>query len=109
VLAHAEDKAQARGVAIFAYANNHYAGNGPATVREFEALWDVQRPPKAKAKRAENPRLFGARPSDPPPALSLAQIPFLDSASYHASALHVTGWTRKRKKRRRDGLAGAAP
>ena len=43
---------------IFAFANNHYAGNGPATVREFEALWKAQHPPKAKAKRVENLRLF---------------------------------------------------
>jgi uncharacterized protein YecE (DUF72 family) len=51
-------KIAGRGVPIFAFANNHYAGNGPATVREFEALWNAQRPPKAKAKRAENLRLF---------------------------------------------------
>jgi uncharacterized protein YecE (DUF72 family) len=52
------NKIAGRGVPIFAFANNHYAGNGPATVREFEALWNAQRPPKAKAKRAENLRLF---------------------------------------------------
>jgi uncharacterized protein YecE (DUF72 family) len=52
------NKIGGRGVPIFAYANNHYAGNGPATVRKFEALWNAQRPPNAKAKRAENLRLF---------------------------------------------------
>jgi uncharacterized protein YecE (DUF72 family) len=46
------------GMPIFAYANNHYAGNGPVTAREFEALWKAQGAPKAKAKRAENLRLF---------------------------------------------------
>jgi uncharacterized protein YecE (DUF72 family) len=29
-----------RGVTIFAYANNHYAGFGPATVAQFVKLWD---------------------------------------------------------------------
>jgi uncharacterized protein YecE (DUF72 family) len=29
-----------RGVSIFAYANNHYAGYGPATVRMFEEIFD---------------------------------------------------------------------
>src|ERR1019366_8049364 len=30
---------QKRGVAIFAYANNHYAGYSPATVELFRKLW----------------------------------------------------------------------
>jgi uncharacterized protein YecE (DUF72 family) len=29
-----------RGVSIFAYANNHYAGHGPASVRLFEEIFD---------------------------------------------------------------------
>jgi uncharacterized protein YecE (DUF72 family) len=29
----------ARNLRVFAYANNHYAGNGPATVNLFRALW----------------------------------------------------------------------
>jgi uncharacterized protein YecE (DUF72 family) len=29
-----------RGVSIFAYANNHYAGHGPATVRKFEEIFE---------------------------------------------------------------------
>ena len=29
-----------RGVSIFAYANNHYAGHGPATVRQFEEIFE---------------------------------------------------------------------
>jgi len=28
-----------RGVSVYAYANNHFAGHGPATVRLFEELW----------------------------------------------------------------------
>ena len=32
-------KFNGRGVAIFAYANNHYAGHAPATVRLFWELW----------------------------------------------------------------------
>jgi len=30
-----------RGVTIFTYANNHYAGFGPASVAQFLAFWDV--------------------------------------------------------------------
>jgi uncharacterized protein YecE (DUF72 family) len=52
------NKIAGRGVPIFAFANNHYAGNGPATAREFGALWKVQHPRNAKAKRPENLRLF---------------------------------------------------
>jgi uncharacterized protein YecE (DUF72 family) len=51
-------KIAGRGVPIFAFANNHYAGNGPATAREFEALWKAQHQPKPKGKRPENLRLF---------------------------------------------------
>jgi uncharacterized protein YecE (DUF72 family) len=29
-----------RGVTIYAYANNHYAGHGPATVAQFLELWN---------------------------------------------------------------------
>ncbi len=28
-----------RGILIYGYANNHYAGNGPATIRHFRDLW----------------------------------------------------------------------
>jgi uncharacterized protein YecE (DUF72 family) len=51
------NKIAGRGVPIFACANNHYAGNGPATARQFEALRKAQHPPKPNAKRAENLRL----------------------------------------------------
>ena len=33
-------KISGRGVPIFAYANNHYAGHAPATVRLFQELWE---------------------------------------------------------------------
>ena len=35
-------KFNARGIAIFAYANNHYAGHAPATIRLFQELWRKQ-------------------------------------------------------------------
>jgi uncharacterized protein YecE (DUF72 family) len=31
-----------RGITIFAYANNHYAGHGPATVAQFLKLWTTK-------------------------------------------------------------------
>jgi uncharacterized protein YecE (DUF72 family) len=31
-----------RGVVIYAYANNHYAGHGPATVAQFMKLWNAK-------------------------------------------------------------------
>jgi uncharacterized protein YecE (DUF72 family) len=30
----------ARNIKVFAYANNHYAGHAPATVRLFQRLWE---------------------------------------------------------------------
>ncbi len=33
-------KISGRGVPIFAYANNHYAGHAPATIRLFEQIWE---------------------------------------------------------------------
>jgi len=33
------DQAVRRGVQVYAYANNHYAGHGQATVRLFQELW----------------------------------------------------------------------
>ena len=32
-------RSQRRGVTILAYANNHYGGHAPATVRQFRELW----------------------------------------------------------------------
>lgn len=33
-------KVHKRKIQIFAYANNHYAGHAPATVRKFQEMWD---------------------------------------------------------------------
>ena len=33
----------ARNLKVFAYANNHYAGHGPATLKLFQQLWDNHR------------------------------------------------------------------
>ena len=43
-----------RGVIVFAYANNHYAGHAPATIKQFQQLWQAKglpelgKPPKTK-------------------------------------------------------------
>jgi len=34
----------ARGIKAFAYANNHYAGHGPATVKLFWDTWNIKKP-----------------------------------------------------------------
>ena len=36
-------KISGRGVPIFAYANNHYAGHAPATIKLFQKLWEKSR------------------------------------------------------------------
>jgi uncharacterized protein YecE (DUF72 family) len=51
-------KISGRGVPIFAFANNHYAGNGPATVRLFQELWKEHPEAKTRAKRPETLSLF---------------------------------------------------
>jgi uncharacterized protein YecE (DUF72 family) len=35
-------KISGRGVPVFAYANNHYAGHAPATIRLFQQIWEKQ-------------------------------------------------------------------
>lgn len=35
-----------RGVVIYGYANNHYAGHGPATIEQFRSLWHEKGFPK---------------------------------------------------------------
>jgi uncharacterized protein YecE (DUF72 family) len=49
-----------RGVTIFAYANNHYAGHSPATVAQFMALWKARGLPDFWEPRPElkEARLF---------------------------------------------------
>lgn len=51
---------QRRGVMIYAYANNHYAGNGPATLRHFRDLWGKKGFPPL-------PELTPPVPAAPPP------------------------------------------
>ena len=51
-----------RGVLIYAYANNHYAGHAPATIARFIELWsgkglpELARPPRVRQQTS----LFGA-------------------------------------------------
>jgi uncharacterized protein YecE (DUF72 family) len=43
-----------RGVIVFAYANNHFAGHAPATIEQFKKLWrdkglpELGKPPRLK-------------------------------------------------------------
>ena len=45
-------KVHKRKIQIYAYANNHYAGYGPATVKMFQDLW--RRRVKEETRRAES-------------------------------------------------------
>jgi len=46
-----------RGVMIYAYANNHYSGHGPATIGQFTKLWSekgfpqITRPQSSRKER----------------------------------------------------------
>ena len=55
------EKVHERKIPIYAYANNHFAGYGPATVEMFRNLWRKQAPPEAgKLDRvAKQGQLFG--------------------------------------------------
>jgi uncharacterized protein YecE (DUF72 family) len=46
-------KVHKRKIQIFAYANNHYAGRGPATVEMFQELWRRQVKEQSKVGKAE--------------------------------------------------------
>ena len=47
-----------RGAIVYAYANNHYAGHAPATIKQFQQLWqakglpELSRPPKIKQENS---------------------------------------------------------
>jgi uncharacterized protein YecE (DUF72 family) len=47
-----------RGVLIYAYANNHYAGHAPATIEQFRKLWqakglpELSKPPRMRPKES---------------------------------------------------------
>ena len=49
-------KVHKRKIQIFAYANNHYAGFGPATVEMFQDLW--RRQVKEKSQTSKTGALF---------------------------------------------------
>jgi hypothetical protein len=44
-------KVHERRIMILAFANNHYAGNGPATVELFRSLWGPETLPKVQQHR----------------------------------------------------------
>src|ERR1700730_14172200 len=45
-----------RGVIVFAYANNHYAGHAPATIKEFQQLWQAKGLPEIDKPARTPPR-----------------------------------------------------
>lgn len=60
-----------RGITVYGYANNHYAGHGPATIRQFRDLWKKRGfpqlpepaltttpPPAQKRPQPQQPLLF---------------------------------------------------
>jgi hypothetical protein len=48
-----------RGVTVYAYANNHYAGHGPATIKQFRTLWQARGFPElAKPQRSHGEGLL---------------------------------------------------
>ena len=49
-------KVHQRKIQIYAYANNHFAGHGPATVEMFQDLWRGQ--VKEKTNRGKAATLF---------------------------------------------------
>jgi hypothetical protein len=48
---HFSRQAHERRIMILAFADNHYAGNGPATVELFRNLWGAEALPKVLAPR----------------------------------------------------------
>jgi uncharacterized protein YecE (DUF72 family) len=46
-----------RGVLIYAYANNHYAGHAPTTIEQFRSLWhekdfpDLEKPQRLSQRQ----------------------------------------------------------
>jgi uncharacterized protein YecE (DUF72 family) len=48
-----------RGVIVYAYANNHYSGHGPATIEQFRNLWQARGFPElAKPQRSQREGLL---------------------------------------------------
>jgi uncharacterized protein YecE (DUF72 family) len=57
------DQVRKRGVLIYAYANNHYAGHGPTTIEQFRSLWRAKGLPELPGPSPMWPRqpsLFSA-------------------------------------------------
>lgn len=54
------DRVTKRGVTVYAYANNHYAGFGPATVVQFHSLWRAKGLPEITMpqQKPQEPLLF---------------------------------------------------
>jgi len=52
------DEVRQRKIPIYAYANNHYAGYGPATVEMFRNLWRKQVPEARSHQVEEQSELF---------------------------------------------------
>jgi uncharacterized protein YecE (DUF72 family) len=50
-----------RGVMVYAYANNHYAGHAPGTIEQFRNLWNSKGLPELQGPRQtrQQPSLFG--------------------------------------------------
>jgi uncharacterized protein YecE (DUF72 family) len=51
-----------RGVLIYAFANNHFSGHGPATIEQFKSIWQSKGFPPLDAPRPSHrqPSLFSA-------------------------------------------------
>jgi uncharacterized protein YecE (DUF72 family) len=58
-----------RGIIIYGYANNHYAGHGPATVRQFRDLWRKKGLPPLPEPLPSTPRPAPAPPPKQQPSL----------------------------------------
>jgi uncharacterized protein YecE (DUF72 family) len=78
---------QRRGITIYAFANNHYAGHAPSTVALFKQLYGIEDPasattPATSASAAPAPALTPA----PAPAPAASRAPAPPSAPTTASA-----------------------
>jgi uncharacterized protein YecE (DUF72 family) len=58
-----------RGIIIYGYANNHYAGHGPSTIRQFRGLWRKKGFPPLPEPVPSSPRPAPAPPPKQQPSL----------------------------------------
>ena len=56
-----------RGILVYGYANNHYAGHGPATIRQFRDLWPKKGFPQLPEPVPSTPQPSPAPPTQQPP------------------------------------------